>query len=115
MAIETFSDYVKEGLSLAILLPIVWYFIRHNDKTQTEKFNLLASTMEKGFKLMTTALTTHETTEMGHISNIYTAINDHAHASERQFVNLSIKMGNTVLNKEQTVNLLLSNMWMVSY
>ncbi len=115
MTIESFSDYAKEGLSLAILLPIVWYFIRHNDKAQTDKFNLLATTMEKGFKLMTTALTTHETTEMQYISNIHSSIAAHAHASERQFVSLSMKMGNTVLNKEQTVNLLLSNMWMVSY
>ena len=47
MAVESFGDLAKESLSLAILLPIVWYFIRHNDKAQNEKFNLLAKTMRE--------------------------------------------------------------------
>lgn len=89
----TFQVLAKEWISLAILLPMVWFFLNRMLKSIDEWFGWINKALNENDKK-------HK--------DSYLEIN-------KSIVSIWKLMGNTVLNTEQSVNLLLSNMWMVSW
>ena len=82
-------DYIqllKESLALFILLPIVWFFL--ND-------------MKKAIQIW--------------MQDIVSALNMHNMQSKKNAIQIQQKLWNTILDTEQSVDMLLSKMWFVSW
>lgn len=120
--LSLFQVWGKEILSLFILLPLVWYFIKNGSaetKRRTEIFEKWFKEMvwaiEKMNKWFFEKIEKHEENDLKYMKEMTLALNQHDTNFNKSMNRLMMNIWNTVLNKEQTVNLLLTNMWFVSY
>lgn len=105
---DVFTTLIVLFILVIIILPILYAFIKVLKDELIKELRTLGTT----FKATFDQYEKHEKTIQDLIIN--TLVN-HDRDSKRQHLELQTKMWNTVLNAEQTIDLLLSKMWFVSY
>lgn len=112
----------QELISFAILVPVAWFLLRNQSAQQTAMMNMFKNQLDKDreeiktwFTTIGDALSKHEKIDKEYLQGINQSIKDHRVESVSQFNKLSMSVGNTTLNEEQAVSMLLSKMWFVSH
>lgn len=110
ITVEAGVALIKESLSLWILLPIVWYFIKKNNEINErmlDKFNEWINNIVQSIDKI-------EKWYEKSLESIHLAIRTHADEENRILANLSLANWKSSLSSKQTVDILLMYMWSVS-
>ena len=96
----------KEFLSIALLLPLLYFFIKQNK----ENSDRLYVQMEK----LSQVMVDHRKDDSRNLVNIFNAISAHDKQAHEQFENILEKTKKTQLTEEQTISIFKARMWIVS-
>lgn len=96
---DALATWGKEVMSLAILLPMVWFMLREQGKRNSE----IAVAMTNGFERIITSFKEHETKEIENLERVTAAIEE-----------LRLRIGRTILTPEQASRILKVDMWYVT-
>lgn len=99
METEAISIWMKELLAVALLVPLVWYFVRTNQKNVETNLK----TVTKGFSDITEALVIHMDDDKVQFEKIVKKVG-----------NISKSIGKTSLSNEQIVSIAKSRVWYAS-
>lgn len=103
---ELFISWGKEILSIFLLLPIIWFFIRQSQKN-------FDKTIDQ-FDKITNAFIEHTKEDWVALEKIHTAIREHNDTSVEHFKYIMNNMHKPLLTEEQTLDIFASYMWYVS-
>lgn len=100
-------EIAKNVLSVVLLLPLLWFFIRQNNKYMERSI--------EQFDRITNAFEQHTKEDVEALTKIYNSLEAHSKDASDRFARLFQTIRNTTLNEEQTLDLLSNMMWYVSW
>lgn len=111
---DKFTTIIVLGVIVIVYIPLVWWvlksFSKQNDKLLKGLENLSTTFKEN----LESVINRHEEKNTLEYKNVVTKIEKLEKDTKKALTNLALASGNTVMDIEQTVNLLLTNMWYVS-
>lgn len=116
------AEIFRNIIALVILLPAFWYLMKQNDKRHEENnkniiawLDRISTIFEESTKWIKDMFKEHENLEYKHIEKIDSSIIANSNIMNKWFNSMYRSLWNTYLNTEQSVDILKSKMWLVSY